>query len=648
MSVPANLFIDAPEVQDVSMHQLGNQTETWPEQIIQKVKERIPAATNMSMMTKFMKLDHEYGAATGSVIVNSADKAVVVPVIVKDFMLYPLDLMIAKGKLLPLTDTYFKEVFADNGVFSGVEEYPTYGGLGRFEDANLWNATYPPSLGRYAYASAGYPILDAISDTIDGSELKDFIIKNASAAAGYYKSGHAELIKKVAALRPMSTEKLIPVGLRMLRYEGPNKYSLLSSNDKVFSPSITPMSKEEASNFVATISDKPEDMINDVQECGERVLTSPMPANDVVLAAPKSEVIGPANYFGRYSVKAKSGVIHKGLVIPNMIDFDQQPVAMKAFLGKSMQTVQEDIYGVMEDKSHDFIEGSAPSVGQTGTFVYQTDGSHGLCTIPVTIKTVTVDCHCLKLTAYDLMGRGYKLKINPSLKLSRIARLHNGHYLVPREMKWVVMEGFQEVSNSPEDYAVKTAGKKAVTLVSAGQGRYSVRGVEKYASAMGLDATNLARSDARFILTALGCSQQAFNEAVKTAHVKGHADIYGTRAIPLLSEKVAADRPREAKMKKLASLLKRNLFKEAAFVDSSQTLDAMLSLNFINPDNISKFVGKIPQLKAAISSLASCLLASRLGIREIPEQAASTGMMKILEVVDGLEKLKAASEMAVQ
>lgn len=648
MSVPANLFIDAPEVQDVSLHQLGNQTETWPEEIIQKMKERVPAAASMSMMVKFMKADEENGAATGSVIINSADKAVVVPVIIKDFMLYPLDLMIAKGKLLPLTDTYFKEVFADNGVFSGIEEYPTYGGLGRFEDANLWNATYPPSLGRYAYASAGYPLLDAISDTIDGGELKDFLLKNASYAAHYYKRGHAELIKKVAALKPSSFEKLIPIGVRMLRYEGPNKYSLLSSNDKVFSPSITPMTREEAHKFMATISDKPEDMVNDVAECGEKVLTSPEPASEVVLAAPAPEMIGPATTFGRYTVMGKSGVTHKGIVIPNVIDFEQQPVNLKVFLGKAMQTIQPEIYGVKEDKGHDFLEGSAPSVGQTGTFVFQTDGSHGLCTVPVTIKSVVVDCHCLKLTAYDLMGRGYKLKINPSLKLSRIARLHNGHYLIPREMKWIVMEGFQEISNSPESYAVKTAARKGVNLINQGQGRYSLTGVDKYARAMGADPTNISRSDARFILTTLGCSQNTFNEAVKTAHVKGHAEIHGTRTLPLLSEKRASEKPREQKIQKIASLLKRNLFKEAAFIDSSQTLDALLSLNFINPDNISKFIGKIPQLKAAISSLASCLLASRLGIREIPEQAASTGMMKLLEVVDGLEKLKAASEMAVQ
>ena len=647
MTVPANLFMDAPEVQDVSMHQLSNQDETWPEEVIQKLKERIPACANLSMMCKFMKSNEESGAATGSVIINSADKAVVVPVIIKDFLLYPLDLMIAKGKLLPLTDTYFKEVFADNKTFSGLEEYPTYGGLGRFEEANLWNATYPPSMGRYSYASAGYPVLDAISDTVDGAPLKEFLTKNASAAALYFKNGHAEVIKKVAALKPTSTERLIPSSIRMLRYEAPNKYSLLSSNDLVFSPAITPMSHHEAHCYMSTISDKPEDALNDVRENGEKVLEAPQPSDTVVLAAPKKEVLVSADTFGHYAVKAKSGVIHKGVVIPNVIDFNQRPVDLKIFIGKSMQTIQGDIYGVALGATDFEIQGSVPSIGQTGCFVFQMENGRGLATVPITIKSAVVDCHCLKLTAYDLNGHGYKLKINPDLKLKSIARLHNGHYLVPKEMKWVVMEGFGEVSNSPESYAVKTAGK-SITLVQGGQGRYALKGANKYAHALGVDPTNMRRSDAHFILTALGASKETFFGALKTAAVKGHVDVWGAKELPLLSEKRAEEAPKKARLEKFASLLKRNLWKEASMADNSQTLDALLSLNFINADNLSKFVGKIPQLKAAISTLASCLLGSRLGVREIPEQSASTGMMKLLEVVDGLEKIRAASDMVAK
>src|SRR4051812_33579897 len=111
MTMPANLFIDAPDVQDVSLTHLSNDTEQWPEEIIQKFKERVPMAADMSVMVKFQKKDDENGTATGAVIVNTNEKAAVVPIIIKDFMLYPLDVMIAKSKLLPLTPQMFQEVF---------------------------------------------------------------------------------------------------------------------------------------------------------------------------------------------------------------------------------------------------------------------------------------------------------------------------------------------------------------------------------------------------------------------------------------------------------------------------------------------------------------------------------------------------------
>ena len=191
MTMPTGLFIESPEMSDSSLHRLNQDDNSWAEEIIQKLKERAPKIQGKSTLVKFMKKDPENGVATGSVLITSAEKAVIVPVIIKDFMLFPLDVMIAESKLLPLTPEYLASIFDNNSVFQTLEEYPTFGGLGRFEDANLWNITYPPSLGRYAYASAGYPLLDLISSTIDGSSLKQYLQETPLVAANFYKKGHA-------------------------------------------------------------------------------------------------------------------------------------------------------------------------------------------------------------------------------------------------------------------------------------------------------------------------------------------------------------------------------------------------------------------------------------------------------------------------
>jgi hypothetical protein len=211
------------------------------------------------------------------------------------------------------------------------------------------------------------------------------------------------------------------------------------------------------------------------------------------------------------------------------------------------------------------------------------------------------------------------------------------------------MEGFDEITNSRESYAVKTAGailtNKPVKLSPNGFDYYTLRGVDKYAQAMGCDSTNLHSFQAKFLLACLGASQEKIAEAFKVAKLRGVAELHNLNFIPTKAEKIASFRPKAAELIKAAKDVKRNLMKEASMIDNSQTVDALLSLNFVTPDNGGKFVGKIPHFKATISHLASSLIASRLGMKEIPEEASAVAMERLLEVVNGLEKLRATQEL---
>ena len=48
MSLPTNLFIDSPEMHDVSMHQLSQDIESWPEEVVQKLKEVVPDTSGLN------------------------------------------------------------------------------------------------------------------------------------------------------------------------------------------------------------------------------------------------------------------------------------------------------------------------------------------------------------------------------------------------------------------------------------------------------------------------------------------------------------------------------------------------------------------------------------------------------------------------
>lgn len=91
------------------------------------------------------------------------------------------------------------------------------------------------------------------------------------------------------------------------------------------------------------------------------------------------------------------------------------------------------------------------------------------------------------------------------------------------------------------------------------------------------------------------------------------------------------------------SQYKRNLVKEAAEVASAvgpQTVDAMLSLNFITPESLAAFIEALPVFETAQAKLAELLIASRLGLRDVPEQALSSAVRGMERAIAGLKQLQ--------
>jgi hypothetical protein len=289
-----------------------------------------------------------------------------------------------------------------------------------------------------------------------------------------------------------------------------------------------------------------------------------------------------------------------------------------------------------------------PKPGQNGVFVFEMNKSKGLCTIPVTIVSVTEDMGNMKIRCQDLMGVGFMLHMSDWDGFKAIAPDGRGGYTMPKGFKWVPMEGFDRVSNSPLDYAALGMGVTKVAsakhIIATGYNQYALKGLDKYARALEWDPTNLHEYQAKFILASLGMNETKIAAAMKQASRSGAAEVR-VNELPLQSEKIAAAIPQARKMVKVASDMKCNLIKVASYMENSQSVDAILALNFVNSDNLAKFVGKIPSLKAAVSNLASLIIASRLGYQEIPEHSAVTAMHRITDVINGLEGLRAQEEM---
>lgn len=676
MSVPTNLFVDSPESQDLSMSPLSEDVNTWSEEVMNKFRERLPNASSLHTSVKFMKVDEETGYATGSIVVSDDKKGCVIPIIVKDFSMFPLDIFIAEGKILPLTTSTFDMYFQNNSPMGALAEYPAFGGVTRFDEGNLWSATYPPSLGRYAYAADSYPILSEIESSIDGKLLRDALLTDTRTAVKYAEY-HSDMIKKIANHQPVNqnefmqgAEKLMRRTIHMLKAEGGDKYTILSNADDVWSPAITRGAKRSDLEFKSVISGRPQDDINDVDNNGEKILRSDSPIADgelyIASGIENDPTVENCDSFDTYELIKKNGVHVVGMVIPTVIDFDMSVKDLKVFVGKGSSAIQQNFAGKrLKNPTFNMLPTQEPKVGQTGVFVYFKEGKAAVCTLPVTIAKIhswisdcaTVssdrDCADLKIQAKDMLGLPVNicwLCSKDESYLHRIATV-NGIHRVPASMKWVALEGFENFSENISDFIAKTAsmkkiGKKLHIQKLTGDA-YNTTKIAGVTDSLG-DGFTMKGHEVKFMLASMGASNEAIEGIIKKASHRDGVQVYGLRWPTTVAEKVATLEKRASGISKIAKELRRDLTKQAADIMDSHTVDAMLSLNFINPENIGKFIGKIPVLKSAASSLANLLLASRLGLQEVNQESAALGMTKVLEVINGLESIRASQEQGLQ
>ena len=105
---------------------------------------------------------------------------------------------------------------------------------------------------------------------------------------------------------------------------------------------------------------------------------------------------------------------------------------------------------------------------------------------------------------------------------------------------------------------------------------------------------------------------------------------------------------RERAVEKVASrrtkVTSLNLIKEAATLTAPQSIDAVLALNFVTPENLEMFLNKRPDLEASLRTLCDLLLQCRLGLEDVKESAVERAVKGLTDTLLGLD----AAELRMQ
>jgi hypothetical protein len=346
--------------------------------------------------------------------------------------------------------------------------------------------------------------------------------------------------------------------------------------------------------------------------------------------------------FGLYKVKSDDGKDLVGWVFPNLLDLDGTALPLAMFTNGSQAATQESIVGVRSGDGTNLPDGGAPS--GKGCFYQTLANGRTQATIPFDVQGNTTSpegTESVIATTFD--GRQVELHVGAP-NIQGICEVdEGGAVLIPESFKWLPLGQADEVSlvEDPAQFT-KSAGVQSmmtVTIRSGGMDSFSLSGmpVEKLASE---SREFISFDDATMILAGLGIEpKHAMSKLGEAVTWSMPTDVRINRPIHTASEMRKQAAEGASAVLQYIPALRVDLVKEAAAIPDPVAVDTVLSLGFVNPENLTTFIGYLPKIDEAQSHMCELLIAARLGLREIPTSPLEKAIKAVEEVIEGLKVL---------
>jgi hypothetical protein len=269
-----------------------------------------------------------------------------------------------------------------------------------------------------------------------------------------------------------------------------------------------------------------------------------------------------------------------------------------------------------------------------------------MCTVPYNIITKVNVEGSGYFAAQDLNGND--IRIIPSPGLAKPVASSPTEIAIPADFKFMPLENPIQLAAGEELMkAAQANAYDSMVEIRAWEGGCRLSGpvFEKVGSG------EHSWVDGVFWLAAAGMPQNLSSACLEKAASTGKpVRMFGLQPISTRRE-LEDDAIKEAALDMIDTQIPQrvNLLKEisaitfdkkaSALVDTA-SVDAILALNFLNPENVDTFIEFLPQLEEASTKLASVVLAAQIGLQSIPKTAAVRAMFALEDVINGLKSLK--------
>ncbi len=633
-----------------------------------------------------------------------------VPIIIENFQLQPFEIFIRGDKVIPLTENRFAEGQAGSPVATGLDPYfqpspmfmdkmapPSVAYLGNMYNQYSVGAGEEMSVGKMASAdpSKEVSILGQIKNTIRQSDWDNFHghVGDHRAMTGFSMNKTLNVVKEILGTKPTTFDdymdfihKAAPVHLVRLERLSNGRWKATEANDYYFKPVIQELTPKEV---VARYSSVEPAIARLVQQEREVLIESPARKHVTPIVLEEHEPVAEeAESDGHILAVTEGGGFIEGQLFTKVLGYDGNVFPAKLFIGGDTYAFQEKLVG---EKKGDVYEGLKPGsldAGVEGTFVGEQDGEQ--CVLAPFRVTNVGKLNHQYLVAQALGASGEHLcfvlmpgitrYMNATGVADTIIGSHVGanvffvppswHFMAftkrvrlmsdPREVKKRMGRTvFFPKDRALEPWTVGQSGKgqsRTLRIISEGGGRgLSLRGdildTIRYDH---MGAQMVPMLEAHWILTLLGVSLQEC--ARLTALAVKNSEITVSNLRPA-KDMIKRDQIQDKNLADLAAVFRRNLFKESSVIrgleksalspiGDEEAVDAMLSLNFVNENNLIQFMQNVPLFRQVEEKLAELYLYSCLGLKsQIPDQAVLSAMKSLNEVNEHLEYLQSMLRM---
>ena len=701
-------------------HRLSPNFANWPIEILKVLGEDYGWVTEgvRPATPDIEQLNQETGSGYGGIIVWAQPRqepaanrpaaqppeptgpSIIIPFVVRNFQMSPLDVFIAGQKVLPLTQKRVAEALMATQIFTGVDRSRKmmqdslgdqlspppeafYGQFGR-----PYGSGEATVAGGSRYAAAGARtkeagaistqdsiILNQLLSTLSDTEMKTFkdtVYGSPATLAQFVRNKNVDILQRLLKARPLTNDDFRNIArwgfkknVLLFEKESAGRWSVTMYNDLYPEPDLLQGVPERT--LLEKFSDVPEVRERLWDSDGFIVTIDHKEVKPVVWehdAAPETtEIHSP----GVWLVVADNKQVEKGFAWDKFCDFDHNPMSYVLWYDGYCFSVQDHVQGErIEDDTWEFTD-AALKPGIWGSWLHKHEGDELHPSMPFKVVAVYKSGVHVCVRATDLFGHDVNFILDPGIEKMTNATgilspdladaLSGRAYLVPASARFVTLgsmrirlvETAKEMRSAFRDTAIANlnvmrdrtapATTAVVTCTDAEQGLYRVEGAILQ-PLIHSNVSDCKKLCAKWMLVMLGCSTEDAETILARAHGLRGGHLYVMALRPMRGEaNVRIDKLTDEVIK-VSKVLRRDLVKEAAYIKDRNSVDALLSLNFVNPNNLIVFLENLDKFQEVETNLAKLLLMARFGLEAVPENAVANALKNLNVVNESLEMLR--------